>query len=115
MDYNTKIKEEAIDQETIILTLSIGLVGIIFYYISNSFAYMEWKYRHQHKNGTPFIIACEQGNLQDVHAYVEQFNIDVNLKGKTSKGEIKSGIYIAKEKDKKDIVKYLLSKGATEN
>ena len=46
---------------------------------------MEWKYRHQHKN----IIACEQGNLQDVHAYVEQFNIDVNLKGKTSKGEIK--------------------------
>ena len=53
--------------------------------------------------------------MQDVHAYVEQFNIDVNLKGKTSKGEIKSGIYIAQEKDKKDIVKYLLSKGATED
>ena len=90
---------------------------------------LEEKYLRQYPHGTPFIVACEKGQLLDVKTFVEAYNvidyllnidytrtnvrneaIHINQIGKTSYAGYfgKTGLIAACGSDHAEIVKYLL-------
>lgn len=76
------------------------------------------KYKSQYSHGTlkkekeptPFLVACEKGNLDDVKIFIKLLKIDVNQKGITSQGYScgYTGLILAAYEEREDIVKYLL-------
>ena len=87
------------------------------------------RYNNQYPNGTPFIVACETANQEDVKFFVEYYLNDhngnesldafINQLGKDSDAddgeEMITGLIMASEYEHLDIVRYLLSHGASIN
>ena len=69
------------------------------------------KYLKDFPNGTPFIIACGQGNLEDVKMFIKSGMVnDVNMVGKSSyRFNDFTPLGRASEKEQHHVVEYLLS------
>ena len=76
--------------------------------------YLDKKYKKEYPKGTPFIVACEKGVLNDVETFIKSGTIqDVNMKGRDSYGNFS---YVFKEATK-EIFDYLIEyqlNGATD-
>lgn len=78
------------------------------------------KYKKQFPKGTPFIIACEKGCLNDVksfvkhHRYMPSFNgeslqLILNTEGKNSEGHERTGLGAAVMAENVETIRYLVS------
>ena len=65
------------------------------------------KYNQEFPNGTPLVVACEKGNLDDVKTFVNA-GMDVNQVGKNSKGVDITPLMAASWYERVDVVEYLL-------
>ena len=74
---------------------------------------LESKYITEYPKGTPFIVACEKGNIDDVKAFVNNNSRNnvkyINQKGRNANGVPNwSGLNISCIYERYEIVKYLL-------
>ena len=74
----------------------------------------EHKRHKKSRGGTPLVVACEEGRLDDVKTFVNA-GMDVNQEGKDSDDEECTPLMAAAENEHFHIVKYLIEQGADPN
>ncbi len=80
--------------------------------VSESYDDIIEEYRSEFPRGTPFIVACENGSVEDVEAMIRAAGMDVtamvNKVGKASNGDSATPLMMAARNEHSDIVKILL-------
>ena len=66
------------------------------------------KYEREFPGCDAFIVACEEG-FDDIKHYVNVANVDVNVKGKDSEGDLTAPLLAATWEGNLRVVKYLVS------
>jgi hypothetical protein len=95
------------------------------YVIKTKYDNLVAKYKNKHTHGLPFILACQEGSINDVQQLVVSHEIlqnasnsnytlkqMINQVGKDSRSYFKTALHVAAEYNHSDIVKYLITLGA---
>ena len=78
---------------------------------SNGVAELNEKYKKEYPKGTPFVVACQQGNLEDVKAFIAHDSEVVNQLGKACGGYEYTGLGAAAAKGHTKTIELLLENG----
>ena len=70
---------------------------------------LEQKYKNEFPNGTPLVVACEKGRLEDVETFVNA-GMDVNELGKDSIDNSRTPLMAAAVYERTTVVSYLLNR-----
>ena len=84
---------------------------------------LKYKYINEFPDGTPFVVACENGRLADVESFVNNHDMKetgmtrkamINRVGKSCHGLNYTGLMLAAENEHFHVVQYLLKQCAAD-